>query len=142
MILTTKSRYAVASIVDIAICNKKDPINLHEISLRQNISINYLEQIFCKLKNAGLVNAFKGPGGGYTLARSVGQISIKHIIDAVEESLEMTKCGNDKHKRCLKQSAKCFTHDLWQNLGDQIALYLSGISIKDVIENNLISKTF
>ncbi len=137
MILTTKGRYAVMSLLDIATSQQDSPVSLGNIALRQNISINYLEQIFNKLKCANLVTPIKGPGGGYILARSAQEISIKQIIDAVGESLEMTRCGNNPEKRCLAKNTKCFTHNLWNNLSGKINQYLNDISIKDVIENNL-----
>ncbi len=137
MILTTRGRYAVTSLIDIAVCKQTKPVNLTDISIRQNISVGYLEQIFCKLKNAGLVNSIKGPGGGYILAKPLNKINIKQIVDAVEERMEMTKCGNKPENRCLKKSTKCFTHDLWHNLGKKIDEYLCSVSIEDVIENKL-----
>ena len=137
MMLTTKSRYAVTSLIDIANVAANSPVNLADISIRQNISISYLEQIFAKLKNAGIVNAIKGPGGGYVLAKGLDQINIKHVIDAVEEKMMMTQCGNDLKKSCLKNNTKCSTHNLWHNLSNHINSYLNSISIKDVIENRL-----
>ena len=137
MMLTTKGRYAVTSLIDIACIDQLLPVNLKDIALRQNLPHAYLESIFCKLKNAGLVKAVKGPGGGYSLARPLGQISIKEIIDAVEEKIQMTKCGNMPNKSCVPNGAKCFTHDLWNGLSQHISDYLSNISIQDVVESNL-----
>lgn len=137
MMLTTKSRYAVTSIVDIAKISNNEPVNLADISARQNISISYLEQIFAKLKTAGIVSSIKGPGGGYLITKQLDQINIKAIIDAVEEKTRMTQCGNDLNNRCLKNNTKCATHNLWHNLGNHINNYLNNISIKDVIENKL-----
>jgi Rrf2 family iron-sulfur cluster assembly transcriptional regulator len=142
MILTTKGRYAVISLLDIASCQQTRPVNLGNIALRQNISVNYLEQIFNKLKSANLVTSIKGPGGGYVLARPIDEISIKQIIDAVGENFEMTRCGNNPEKRCTTKNTKCFTHDLWNVLSTKINQYLSNISIKDVIENNLPLKEY
>jgi Rrf2 family iron-sulfur cluster assembly transcriptional regulator len=142
MILTTKGRYAVISLLDIAILEQTNPkqaspVSLGNIALRQNISVNYLEQIFNKLRCANLVRSIKGPGGGYVLARPTEEISIKQIIEAVGESFEMTRCGNNPEKNCHAKNTKCFTHDLWNNLSAKINQYLNDISIKDVIENNL-----
>jgi len=137
MMLTTRGRYAVTSLIDIATLGSIKPVNLTDISIRQNISIRYLEQIFLKLKNAGLVRAVKGPGGGYVLSRALEEISIKEIIDAAEEKMEMTRCGNSLEKACGKNNTRCATHHLWNGLGNHINAYLRNISIKDVIENRV-----
>lgn len=137
MMLTTKGRYAVTSLIDIASVGSLKPVSLLDISLRQNISIRYLEQIFLKLKNAGLVKSVKGPGGGYILCKTLEEISIKEIIDAAEEKMEMTRCGNSIEKACQKNNARCSTHYLWSGLGNHINKYLRSISIKDVIENRI-----
>jgi len=136
MKLTTKGRYAVAAILDIALRKKVMPISLAHIALKQNISISYLEQIFAKLRVAGLVKSMKGPGGGYMITRSLNQISIKEVIDAVGEKLEMTKCGKDPLKSCVTKGIKCSTHDLWEELGNKINGYLRSISIADLISKH------
>lgn len=131
MMLTTKSRYAVMAIIEVASGNKDRPMKLADISTSQDIPLNYLEQIFLKLRKANLVRSVKGPGGGYQLNNSSDQITIENIIDAVEENLKMTKCS--KGKSCSKTGLKCRTHDLWKGLGQQIRNYFANISIADVI---------
>lgn len=133
MKLTTKGRYAVAGLLDIALRKRVLPVALNDIALKQNISISYLEQIFAKLRAAGLVRSMKGPGGGYMITRSLSQISIKEVIDAVGEKVEMVKCGNNLAKSCIAKGVKCSTHDLWEELGKKINVYLDSISIADLI---------
>jgi Rrf2 family iron-sulfur cluster assembly transcriptional regulator len=115
--------------------NAAAPMKLSDISDKQNIPLNYLEQIFAKLKKAELVNAFKGPGGGYQLKLPSEQITIEHIIDAVEENLKMTRCAKDKS--CRKAGVNCQTHDLWKGLSNQIRKYFAAISVADVISGNI-----
>jgi Rrf2 family iron-sulfur cluster assembly transcriptional regulator len=138
MVLTTKGRYAVTCIIAIAQTKSAAPIALSQIAGSQNISLNYLEQLFCKLKNAGLVGSVKGPGGGYFLARPFEEITIKHIIDAVSETMAVTKCGNDVNKSCLSKGRRCAAHNLWSGLENHISSYLSSISLQDVLENNIL----
>lgn len=136
MMLTTKGRYAVMAMVDLAHygVNQK-AIALREISLRQNITIAYLEQIFNKLKKANLVESIKGPGGGYILAKNIENISILMVIKAVGESIKITRC-DDKKTGCLtKQGGICFTHALWDGLGNHISDYLDSVSLKDICGN-------
>jgi Rrf2 family transcriptional regulator, iron-sulfur cluster assembly transcription factor len=133
MMLTTKGRYAVMAMVDIAHygVNKK-AIALYEISARQDITLSYLEQLFSKLKKHKLVESLKGPGGGYLLSKPAKHISILSIINAVEESIQITRCHNTG-KGCLtKSNTTCFTHALWDGLGKQISDYLSSTSLQDV----------
>ncbi len=137
MMLTAKSRYAVTAIVDIASYEGLGPVTLAEISGRSSISTNYLEQIFFKLKKAGLVKAVKGPGGGYLMAESLDKVKISYIIAAVEENIEMTGCSMKKTSKKLCSSAlgkKCRTHNLWQGLSDRIRDYFAGISLLDLVE--------
>ena len=133
--LTTKSRYAVMGLVDIATREDQWPIKLSDISIRQNIPLNYLEQIFLKLKKADLVFSTKGPGGGYNLKTKPQEITIEHIIDAVEENLKMTRCSKDKN--CRTNGINCETHDLWKGLSKHIRNYFARISIDDVISENI-----
>ena len=137
MILTTKGRYAVMAMVDLSYHGINDKaIALHEISKRQNITINYLEQLFNKLKKHNLVESFKGPGGGYKLAKIAGDIPILSVIDAVGESIKITRCDDLKEGGCLSiQNKICFTHALWDGLGKQITGYLNSISLQDVCDN-------
>ena len=138
MMLTTKGRYAVMAMVDIAHYGKGSsdkPIALHEIANRQDVAINYLEQLFNKLKRHNLVESIKGPGGGYILSKLPQDISILEVIDAVGEVIKITRCEANS-KGCLATKRKiCFTHALWDGLGKQISGYLSSISLKDVCNN-------
>ena len=138
MMLTTKSRYAVMALIDMATySDNAKPINLNEISVRQNIALNYLEQIFNKLKLAKLVKSVKGPGGGYLINKSFDEVTIKSIIDAVEENLEMRRCQNGQGGCSSKSSAKCSTHYLWEGLTLQIQNYLKEIYISDLLSGRL-----
>jgi Rrf2 family iron-sulfur cluster assembly transcriptional regulator len=135
MMLTTKSRYAVMAIMEVASKNAIAPMKLADISINQNIPLSYLEQIFLKLKKADLVSSVKGPGGGYHLNSSSDKITIEDIIDAVEENLKMTRCAKDKS--CRKNGINCQTHDLWKGLSKHIRAYLASISIADVISGKI-----
>jgi len=135
MMLTTKARYAVTAMVDIAVLEKErgaKPVKLAEIAERQGIALNYLEQIFSKLKSNGLVAAVKGPGGGYVIANGANHTRILDIIDAVEEDIEMTKCGNHIAAACAPERAKCLTHDLWEGLEGQIKSYFKSVTLQDL----------
>ncbi|MDC0864677.1 Rrf2 family transcriptional regulator [Rickettsiaceae bacterium] len=136
MMLTTKSRYAVMAIMELASDSAAIPIKLADVSERQTIPLNYLEQIFLKLKKAGLVSAVKGPGGGYYLNSSSGDITIESIIDAMEENLKMTRCSKDNN--CRKGGVNCKTHNLWKGLSRQIRNYFAGISVADVMSGKLL----
>jgi Rrf2 family iron-sulfur cluster assembly transcriptional regulator len=135
MMLTTKSRYAVMAIVEVASSQSTRPIKLADISNKQTIPLNYLEQIFLKLKKANIVKSVKGPGGGYCLNVPSESLNIIEIIDAVEENTKMTRCSVDKS--CRKNGAKCMTHDLWKGLGNQIRSYFSSISVADVMAGEI-----
>lgn len=138
MKLTTKSRYAVMAVVEVAHRIKGDhanPTRLMDISESQDIPLNYLEQIFLKLKNADIVKSIKGPGGGYLLNQDTKNILVINIVDAVDENTKMTRCGNGRY--CTKSGDKCKTHDLWKGLGMHIRSYLSSISIADIITENI-----
>lgn len=142
MQLTTKARYAVTAMVDIAILSAegdgKSPIKLAQIADRQSIALNYLEQIFAKLKKAGLVSAVKGPGGGYQIANGANGTRILDIIEAVEESIEMTRCEPTAEAGgCMPERAKCITHDLWNGLTEQIEGYLRALTIADVVNKKV-----
>lgn len=135
MMLTTKGRYAVMAMVDLAYYGSKDKIiALHEVALRQDITINYLEQLFSKLKKHDLVKSIKGPGGGYILAKKSSDISILAVVNAVGEATKITRCSENENKKgCLiKKGAICFTHVLWDGLGKQISGYLGSITLEDV----------
>lgn len=132
MRLTTRGRYAVTALLDLALQASTDeqPITLAEIAARQSISIAYLEQLFSKLKRSGLVSSSRGAMGGYRLAKPSNEIAILDIIEAVNESVDATMC--DGQGNCLK-GAKCLTHDLWHDLSTQIESYLSGVTIADLV---------
>lgn len=131
MRLTTKGRYAVTALLDLAIHADHGPVNLADISQRQGISLSYLEQLFAKLRRSELVFSIRGPGGGYRLGRKPQAIRIAQIIDAVNESVDATKCNG---KGNCQQGETCLTHHLWQDLSEQIHDFLGGISLADLIE--------
>ena len=133
MKLTTKSRYAVTAMLDIASHNTGSPISLPEISHRQNISLSYLEQLFSRLKKSGLVDSIKGPGGGYMLSKDANEIVISEGIQAVDEELETTACNG---KSNCHNNHQCISHNLWQDLGTEINNFLSDITLKQVIAKN------
>lgn len=131
MILTTKARYAVMAVIEIADNASKQPVSLQTISERQKISLSYLEQIFAHLKKSGIVKSVKGPGGGYVLGKNREEITISEIVKAIGESIKMTRCG-DKEKSCLVGGTKCKTHHLWLGLENRIYDYLGSISLNDL----------
>ena len=137
MKLSTKGRYAVTAMFDIALHSDQGPVSLADISERQGISLSYLEQLFTCLRAEGLVISTRGPGGGYSLAMNSEQISISDVIDAVDENVDATRCGGtadcQNHQRCL-------THDLWENLSDQIRDYLSNISLAQAVSDTQVRK--
>lgn len=130
MRLTTKGRYAVTAMLDLALNAQQGPVNLNDISDRQSISVSYLEQLFAKLRKDGLVSSVRGPGGGYQLARGAGEIHVAQIIDAVDESVDVTRCAG--HGDC-QQGATCLTHDLWSDLSQQIHHFLANISLQELL---------
>lgn len=134
MILGTKARYAVMAMVDLAGRQAGKPVPLAELAEAQEITVPYLEQLFSKLKRAGLVQSVRGPGGGYVLAKSADGVWILDIVAAVDESIKMTRCAahGDTGKGCMARSARCKTHDLWEGLERQIYQYLRSISLADV----------
>jgi Rrf2 family iron-sulfur cluster assembly transcriptional regulator len=126
MKLSTKGRYAVTAMMDLAIHDRIGPVTLSDISNCQGISLSYLEQLFAKLRKAGLVEGVRGPGGGYRLAKRADQISIANIIMAVDESVDVTRCKG--HKDC-QQGERCLTHELWDDLSQQLHEFLDGITL-------------
>jgi len=133
MILSTKGRYAVMAMVDLAMHQKEKPVGLAAIADRQEIPLAYLEQIFAKLKRASVVQSVRGPGGGYTLAKPAYLLRISDIVEASEEAIKMTRCATDTHVGCMADKTRCVTHDLWEGLGEQIFHYLNSITLADVI---------
>ena len=133
MKLTSKGRYAVMAMADLAKNHNPRPVPLHEISLRQGISILYLEQLFLKLKQNNLVNSTRGPSGGYVLSKSPDQIKLSNIISAVNEEVKTLKCNKNSKKGCNGKSVKCITHSLWDELGEHINLFFENKSLEDVL---------
>ncbi len=131
MRLTTKGRYAVTAMLDLALHACEGPVSLADISSRQGISLSYLEQLFSKLRREQLVKSVRGPGGGYCLGRSEADIYIAQVVDAVNESIDTTKC---KQKGDCQNGEKCLTHHLWSDLSVQIHEFLSGISLYDLMK--------
>jgi Rrf2 family transcriptional regulator, iron-sulfur cluster assembly transcription factor len=132
MKMSTKGRYAVMAMIDIAQYSKGAPVSLAEIADRQEISQEYLEQLFGKLRKAGLVESARGPGGGYSLARGAQDIAMAAIIHAVDEPLRVTRCEGDAVEGCVK-GVRCCAHDLWSSLGRQMMNFLDSITLDDVV---------
>jgi len=128
--LTTKGRYAVTAMLDLAMHHGNGPTALADIARRQGISLSYLEQLFARLRRQGLVSSVRGPGGGYNLAREGGDIHIAEVIAAVDENLDTTRCGGAGN---CHNDGPCLTHDLWQDLSDRIYDYLSHVSLQDLV---------
>jgi Rrf2 family iron-sulfur cluster assembly transcriptional regulator len=130
MRLTTKGRFAVTAMVDLALRQNRGPVTLAAISERQHISLSYLEQLFGKLRRAALVSSVRGPGGGYNLAQSTTAISVADIVSAVDEPLDATQCGG---KENCHDEKRCMTHDLWATLNEKMYEYLSSVSLADLV---------
>ena len=141
MKLTSKGRYAVMAMADLAKNNVKEPTSLAEISLRQGISIAYLEQLFLKLRKNNLVKSARGPLGGYVLAKPPGEIKLLNIIIAVDEKIKTVKCKKESKKGCNGKSIKCITHNLWDDLENHINKFFEDNTLNDIIfkevRNNL-----
>jgi len=133
MRLTTKGRYAVTAVLDLALNSQDKPVNLSDISSRQAISLSYLEQLFSKLRKSNIVKSIRGPGGGYLLNAPKDQISVAEIINAVNESIELSRC--DGRANC-HDGQQCLTHNLWVDLSDRINDFLDKISIGELIRQN------
>ena len=138
MKLTTKGRYAVMAMADLALFKDKGPISLTDISLRQNISLAYLEQIFLKLKNNNLVKSVRGPKGGYILEIPPEQIKISNIISAVDEKVKTLNCKKESKKGCNNKSTKCITHNLWDQLDQHINNFFEKVKLQDLVKKNQI----
>jgi Rrf2 family iron-sulfur cluster assembly transcriptional regulator len=130
MRLTTKGRFAVTAMLDLAMHGGKRPVTLAGISQRQSISLSYLEQLFGKLRRHTLVESVRGPGGGYTLARDLAKVSVADIVTAVDEPLDATQCGG---KENCKDEQRCMTHDLWATLNDKMYEYLDSVKLSDLV---------
>jgi Rrf2 family iron-sulfur cluster assembly transcriptional regulator len=132
MRLTTKGRFAVTAMIDLGLRHGSGPVTLAEISGRQRISLSYLEQLFGRLRRRSLVDSVRGPGGGYTIARALADISVADIILAVDEPIDATQCAG---KQNCHEDRKCLTHDLWANLNAHIFDYLRGVSLKQLVDS-------
>ena len=130
MRLTTRGRYAVTAMLDLALHYQSGPVSLSQIAERQGISRFYLEQLFSRLRKRGLVGATRGPGGGYRLLKSIEQISVADVIDAVDETVDATRCGGQRNCQGEK---RCLTHDLWADLSTQIRDFLGNISLTELV---------
>jgi Rrf2 family iron-sulfur cluster assembly transcriptional regulator len=142
MKLTTKGRYAVQAMADIAAAQLRGgeaapPVSLPDVAERQGISAGYLEQLFAKLRRAGLVDSVRGVAGGYRLARRADAIRVSEIVDAVDEEIQTTACGGSA-AGCQGSGARCLTHDLWDELGRQIEIFLAAVTLEDIIEKRVV----
>ena len=135
MKLTTKGRYAVMAMADLAANQNGKPVSLTDISLRQNISLSYLEQLFSKLKNDKLVKSVRGSSGGYILEKNPKDITISNIIYAVDEQVKTLNCKKESKKGCNGKTAKCITHNLWDELENHINSFFEKKSLEDLIQN-------
>jgi Rrf2 family iron-sulfur cluster assembly transcriptional regulator len=132
MRLTTKGRFAVTAMMDLALQHGSGPVTLAEISGRQKISLSYLEQLFGKLRRHQLVESVRGPGGGYVLAKDMAEVTVTDIILAVDEPIDATQCGG---KENCHDDRKCLTHDLWASLNTRIFDYLGGVNLRQLVES-------
>ncbi|MBT3888681.1 MAG: Rrf2 family transcriptional regulator [Nitrosomonadaceae bacterium] len=137
MRLTTRGRFAVTALLDLAMQRSKGPVKLAEISKRQQISLSYLEQLFTKLRQRELVDSVRGPGGGYCLAKEMEHVSVADIILAVDEPIDSTQCGG---KENCHNDNKCITHDLWKNLNALIFNHLGSINLKQLVDEQKLNK--
>ncbi len=135
MRLTTKGRFAVTAMIDLALRAAAGPVTLAAISHRQQISLSYLEQLFGKLRRAGLVDSTRGPGGGYTLGRKAAEISVAEIITSVDEPLDATQCGGKEN--CHAEGGQCMTHDLWASLNTRMLDFLTSINLQKLVEDQI-----
>jgi Rrf2 family transcriptional regulator, iron-sulfur cluster assembly transcription factor len=142
MRLSTKGRYAVMAMADLAGNEGAGkPVSLAEIAKRQEISLSYLEQLFAKLRRGGLVKSVRGPGGGYRLSRASSDVRIADIILAVDEPITATRCHPGSPMGCTGTATRCVTHDLWEELGRQIHVFLSSVSLADVVEKRILGRS-
>jgi Rrf2 family iron-sulfur cluster assembly transcriptional regulator len=138
MKLSTKGRYAVMAMVDLATQSaQQKPIALADIAERQEISLSYLEQLFGKLRKGGMVRSVRGPGGGYLLARSAADTCVSDIVKSVDEQIKATRCKPGTSDGCHSNKSLCLTHDLWEELGNQIHQYLSSVSLEDIVDKRI-----
>ena len=141
MRLSTKGRYAVMAMTDLARHGADRAVSLAEIAARQEISLSYLEQLFARLRRGGLVRSVRGPGGGYRLARPAAETTVADIVLAVDEPIRATRCaGAGSPRGCMLRGERCITHDLWDALGEQIHLFLAGVSLDDVLQKRVAAR--
>jgi Rrf2 family transcriptional regulator, iron-sulfur cluster assembly transcription factor len=136
MKLTSKGRYAVMAMADLALFKDNGPVSLSDISLRQNISLPYLEQIFIKLKDNNLVKSTRGAKGGYVLEKPANDIKISNIISAVDEEVKVLSCKKESKKGCNNKSTKCITHNLWDQLDQHINNFFEKVKLQDLVKKN------
>ena len=142
MKLSTKGRYAVMAMVDLAMRSSREtPVPLFEIAERQEISTPYLEQLFGKLRKSGLVKSIRGPGGGYVMAHSSANTRVADIIMAVDEPIRATRCSPGSPEGCKFDKSRCLTHDLWEELTIHIHTYLNSVSLKDILEKRILGSS-
>lgn len=141
MILSTKGRYAVMAMVELALTDRNKLVSLSCIADKQEIPLAYLEQIFAKLKKCGLVDSVRGPGGGYRLSKAAEDTLVLDVILAAEESIEMTRCGTGSHSGCMSPKTRCLTHDLWKGLTEHIEGYLKSVSLADICNRDVRPQT-
>ena len=137
MKLNTRGRYAVMALADLATFDKQNPVSLRDISLRQNISLVYLEQIFSKLKKNNIVKSIRGTNGGYILTRDPGQIKLSNIFSAVDEKVKTLQCKRESKRGCNGRPTKCITHYLWDDLETHINDFFDKKNLGDLLKNNL-----
>jgi Rrf2 family iron-sulfur cluster assembly transcriptional regulator len=136
MRLSTKGRYAVMAMADLAKNGESRAVSLAEIAARQEISLSYLEQLFARLRKSGLVKSVRGPGGGYRLAKTAEATVVAEIVLAVDEPIRATRCvAHGSPRGCMMGGERCITHNLWEDLGAEIHAYLAGVSLEDVVLN-------
>ncbi len=140
MKLTAKARYAVTAMVDLAIHGVERPVALSEIAVRQDISLSFLEQMFRQLKASELVSAQRGAPGGYKLERAAAEIRVSDIIAAVQGPLKTTACDPASGLGCKGTSARCLTHDLWDELGRHVEVFMNSVSLEDIIEKRVLGR--
>ncbi len=135
MRLTTKGRFAVTAMIDLALRQSNGPVTLAAISQRQQISLSYLEQLFGKLRRNNLVESTRGPGGGYTLGRKAGDITVSDIILSVDEPIDATHCGGKEN--CLGETGRCMTHELWASLNQRMVEFLDSVTLQKLVDEQL-----
>ena len=135
MRLTTKGRYAVTAMLDLALHATEGPVPLADISKRQGISLSYLEQLFSRLRREGLVDSARGPGGGYRLARTAAEIAVVDVINAIDENVNVTRCGGEGD---CQDGEPCLTHDLWSELSQEIDVFLKGVTLATLVDQRTV----